>query len=270
MVSNFGLSHRRACNALGLNRSTQQYRAKYKDDSNLRKRIREIAEKKRRYGSPRIQTLLRREGILVNHKKTERIYREEGLHIRKRKRKKITAVIRIDTPKAEYINHKWSMDFVSDSFCTGRKFRSLAIVDDFSRECPVIEVDTSLGGKRVVRVLDRLAETRGLPKIITMDNGPEFAGEALDEWAYRNGVELNFIRPGKPVENAYAESFNGKFRDECLNEHWFLDMSHAREIIEAWRVEYNTERPHRSLNQLTPAEFARLQKEKKSLQILNA
>lgn len=253
-----------------MNRSTQQYKAKKENDSELRKRIKEIADKKRRYGSPRIQVLLRREGIKVNHKKTERIYREEGLHVRKRKRKKITAVVRIDTPMAEYINHKWSMDFASDSFCTGRKFRSLAIVDDFSRECPVIEVDTSINGKRVVRVLQRLAETRGLPKIITMDNGPEFAGEALDEWAYKNKVILNFIRPGKPVENAYAESFIGKFRDECLNLNWFLDLQHAREIIEEWWHEYNTERPHSSINNLTPDEFARLQKGHKSLQTLNS
>jgi putative transposase len=148
------------------------------------------------------------------------------------------------------------MDFVTDSIVTGRRFRVLAIVDNYSRECPAIEVDTSLGGVRVVSVLERLSETRGLPKIITVDNGPEFTGKALDEWAYRKGVTLNFIRPGKPIENAYAESFNGRFRDECLNTNWFMSLKHARDIIEYWRRDYNEVRPHSSLNDMTPGEYA--------------
>lgn len=149
------------------------------------------------------------------------------------------------------------MDFVSDSLFYGRKFRALTIVDDFSRESPAIEVDTSLSGLRVTRVLDQLAQTRGLPEVITVDNGPEFAGKVLDEWAYRNGVKLHFIRPGKPVENCYIESFNGKFRDECLNENWFSSLQEARNIIEAWRRDYNQYRPHSSLGDLTPEEFVR-------------
>ncbi len=148
------------------------------------------------------------------------------------------------------------MDFVTDSIVTGRRFRTLAILDQYSRECPVIEVDTSLGGRRVVGVLDRLAETRGLPEVITMDNGPEFAGRALDEWAYRKGVKLNFIRPGKPVENAFAESFIGRLRDECLNINGFMNLKHARDIIEDWRIDYNQVRPHSSLKGRTPMEYA--------------
>jgi putative transposase len=148
------------------------------------------------------------------------------------------------------------MDFVSDSIVTGRRFRALTIVDDYSRECPAIEVDTSLGGARVVSVLERLSETRGLPEAITIDNGPEFTGKVLDKWAYRKGVKLNFIRPGKPIENAYAESFNGRLRDECLNTNWFLNLKHARNIIEDWRKDYNQVRPHSSLKNMTPMEYA--------------
>jgi putative transposase len=148
------------------------------------------------------------------------------------------------------------MDFLTDSIVTGRRFRALTIVDDFSRECPNIEVDTSLGGRRVVGTLEKLAEIRCLPEVITIDNGPEFAGKALDEWAYRRGVKLNFIRPGKPIENAYAESFNGRLRDECLNTNWFLSLKHAREIIEDWRKDYNEVRPHSSLKGFTPQEYA--------------
>ena len=193
---------------------------------------------------------------MVNHKRVERLYREEGLSLRKRKRRKTAAMDRVIPPKPEKPNERWSMDFVTDSTVTGRRFRVLAIIDDYSRECPAAEVDTSLGGSRVVSVLERLAETRGLPKVITMDNGPEFAGKALDEWAYRRGVKLNFIRPGKPIENAFAESFNGRLRDECLNENWFLSVQEARDIIEVWRKDYNEARPHSSLNGLTPSEFA--------------
>lgn len=192
---------------------------------------------------------------MINHKRTERIYREEGLLLRKRKRKKMAAQTRIVLPAPTGPNERWSMDFVTDSIVTGRRFRALVIVDDYSRECPAIEVDTSLGGIRVVYVLERLAETRGLPQVITVDNGPEFASRVLDEWAYRHGVKLNFIRPGKPVENAYAESFIGRLRDECLNENWFITLKNARETIEVWRVDYNERRPHTSLGGLTPREF---------------
>ena len=192
--------------------------------------MRELAGERKGFGSPRLHIMLKREGLVVNHKRTERIYREEGLVLRRKRRRKGTAGARVIIPAHEGPNQKWSMDFVSDSTVTGQRFRALTIVDDYSRECPAIEVDTSLGGVRVVGVLERLAETRGLPEVITVDNGPEFAGKALDEWAYRRGIKLNFIRPGKPVENAFAESFNGRLRDECLNINCFMSIKHAREV----------------------------------------
>lgn len=243
---------------MGLSRTAFGYYPKTGDDDVLRHRLREIAAQRRRFGSPRLHVLLKREGLVVNHKRTERIYKEEGLALRRKRRRKGTAGARVIMPAPARPNQKWSMDFVSDSVVTGRRFRALTIVDDYSRECPAIEVDTSLGGARVVKVLERLAELRGLPEIITVDNGPEFAGKVLDEWAYRKGVKLNFIRPGKPVENAFAESFNSRLRDECLNDNWFLSIRHAREIIEAWRKDYNTVRPHSSLGGLAPQEFIEL------------
>jgi putative transposase len=176
--------------------------------------------------------------------------------LRKKRRRKGAAGARVVLPSPQRTNERWSMDFVTDSIVTGRRFPALTIVDDFSRECPAIVVDTSLGGRRVVAVLDRLAETRGLPEVITIDNGTEFTGRALDEWAYRRGVKLNFIRPGKPIENAFAESFIGRLRDECLNTNWFINLAHARHVIEEWRCDYNEVRPHSSLKGATPKEYA--------------
>jgi len=243
---------------VNLSRTAYVYHPDVGDDTELRHRLRELAGQRRRFGSPRLHVLLKREGLVVNHKRTERIYKEEGLALRRKRRRKGAAGARVIIPAPERPNQKWSMDFVSDSVVTGRRFRALAIVDDYSRECPAIEVDTSLGGARVVNVLERLAEMRGLPEVITVDNGPEFAGKVLDEWAYRKGVRLSFIRPGKPVENAFAESFNSRLRDECLNDNWFLNVRHAREVIEAWRKDYNTVRPHSSLGGLAPQEFIEL------------
>jgi len=251
----FGVT--RACGLLMISRSLYGYRSRRPVAEGLRERICELAGEKRRYGYRRIHVLLRREGWSVNRKRTYRLYREAGLAVRRRKRKRIGLFERKPLPKPSAVNRSWSMDFVSDGLCDGRRLRCLAIVDDFSRECLVLEVDTSITGKRVVAVLERLADLRGLPLSITVDHGPEFEGQVLDAWAYQAGVRLSFIRPGKPVENAYIESFNGRFRDECLNEHWFLTMAHARRAIEAWRVEYNTERPHSSLGNLTPEEYAK-------------
>ena len=245
-IEGLGLSERRACLLASVSPSVYRYEPKRGNDDELRKRMRELAGQRKRFGSPRLHIMLKRERLVVNHKRTELIYREEGLVLRRKRRRKGTAGARVIIPAPERPNQKWSMDFVSDSTVTGRRFRALTIVDEYSRECPAIEVDTSLGGIRVVGVLERLAETRGLPEVITMDNGPEFAGKALDEWAYRMGVNLNFIRPGKPVENAFAESFNGRLRDECLNTNWFMSIRHAREIIESWRQDYNEVRPHSS------------------------
>ena len=237
-------------------RSTLQYVPQSKDDVLLSDRLKALAQQRRRFGCPRLHVLLRREGWIVNHKRTERFYREAGLSLRLRRRKRRAAEMRVPCLKPERINQRWSMDFVSDCLWARRRFRSLTIVDDFSRESPAIEVATSLGGYRVVRVLDHLAEVRGLPEVITVDNGPEFTSQALDEWAYRRGVKLDFIRPGKPMENAYVESFNGKFRDECLKENWFSTLQEAWQIIEAGRVDYNQVRPHSSLGDLAPEEFA--------------
>ncbi|MUV19844.1 IS3 family transposase [Burkholderia thailandensis] len=200
---------------------------------------------------------LTRDGCFANHKRIWRLYSKAGLSVRKRRRKRIAAVERTPLPLPTGPNQSGSMDFVSDGLAYGRRFRCLNVVDDYTRECLAIEVDTSLPGLRVQQVLERLKEMRGLPASITVDNGPEFAGRVLDAWAYEAGVTLSFIRPGKPVENAYIESFNGRFRDECLNEHWFVSMRHAKQLIEEWRIEYNTERPHSSLGYLTPAQFAR-------------
>lgn len=255
-MDRFGLSERRACAALSLCRATYQYRARFKDDGPLRERIREVTQVRRRCGQEQLCRILRREGWKDNHKRVERIYREEKLSLRLRRRRKRGSALRVILPKPEKTNQTWSMDFVSDALWTGRKYRVLTIVDNYSRECPALVADISINGLRVTRMLDQLAELRGLPEAITVDNGPEFAGKVLDEWAYRNGVKLDFIRPGKPVENAFIESFNGRFRDECLNENQFVSLQDAKTKIESWRMDYNTERPHSSLNGLTPAEFA--------------
>ena len=250
----FGVT--RACGLIEISRSLYRYRSRRPDSGPLRARIAEIAAIKRRYGYRRVYLRLRREGWEVNRKRVYRLYREAGLAVRRRKRKRIGLFERKPLPKPTAANVSWSMDFVADGLIGGRRLRCLTIVDDCTRECLAIEVDTSITGLRVQGVLDRLADTRGLPQSITVDNGPEFDSQVLDKWAYRSGVQLSFIRPGKPNENAYIESFNGKFRDECLNEHWFISLAHARGIIEAWRIEYNTERPHSSLGNRTPQEFA--------------
>ena len=250
----FGVT--RACGLVQISRSLYRYRSRRPPCADLRERICEIAAAKRRYGYRRVHIMLRREGWAVNRKLTYRLYREAGLAVRRRKRKRIGPFERKPLPKPEAANQSWSMDFVSDGLADGRRLRCLTIVDDCTRECVAIEVDTSITGTRVKAVLERLADVRGLPRSITVDHGPEFEGQVLDAWAYERGVQLSFIRPGKPNENAYIESFNGKFRDECLNEHWFITMAQARRTIEAWRIEYNTERPHSSLGDLTPEEFA--------------
>ena len=249
----FGVT--RACGLVAISRSLYRY-APRRIDGDLKQRIEAIAAAKRRYGYRHVYVCLRREGWRVNRKRVYRLYRALGLAVRRRKRKRIGPVERRPLPKPSVANQSWSMDFVSDGLADGRRMRCLTVVDDCTRECLAIEVDTSLTGTRVKAVMERLADTRGLPRSITVDHGPEFEGQVLDAWAYAANVQLAFIRPGKPNENAYIESFNGKFRDECLNEHWFLSMAHAREVIEAWRIEYNTERTHSSLGDLTPNEFA--------------
>ncbi len=250
-----GLSERRACGVVGIKRSSCRYVGRRPELGGLRGRLRELAQERRRFGYRRLTVLLRREGWTVNHKRVYRMYREEGLGVRRRKRKRMGAVERQALAIPVRSNERWSMDFISDALSAGGKFRSLNIVDDFNRECLAAEVDTSIPGARVVRVLERLRERRGLPQVLVMDNGPEFAGQAVDVWAYEQGVKLHFIEPGKPVQNAFIESFNGKMRDECLNEHWFTSLGEARETIEAWRRDYNEVRPHSALGNRTPQEF---------------
>ena len=223
----------------------------------LRRRLKALAARRMRFGYRRLTAMLLPEGVPANHKRVYRLYREEGLAMRIRQRWRIRWSGAVSHPVASRPNERWSMDFVSDCVSTGRVIRMLTIVDDCTRECPVIEVDTSLGGLRVGRVLDRMAIERGLPEAIVVDNGPEFRGRALAAWSEERGVRLEFIQPGKPVQNAYIESFNGRLRDECLNANWFTSLSDARRKIETWRKDYNEQRPHSSLNYLPPAEFAR-------------
>ncbi len=256
LIGSFPTSARRACELVGLSRSRWHYRIRRSTHDSLRSRLRELAALRPKWGYERLHTLLRREGRLVNHKLVLRLYREEGLAVARRQRKKRVSVPRVPLPAPTVPNERWSMDFVTDALADGRQFRCFTIVDDMTRECPAIEVAHSLPALRVIQVLDRLAGTRGLPLSIVCDNGPEFAGRALDLWAHVHGVSLQFIRPGKPVENAFSESFNGKFREECLSTEWFRDLSDAQQAIELWRRDYNETRPHRGLAGRTPAEFA--------------
>ena len=200
--------------------------------------------------------MLRREGWCANHKRVERLYREEGLSLRKRRRRKRLSHLRVARARPVAANQTWAVDFIHDSLISGRHFRAFAVLDEWSRESLAIEVDVSLTGERVTRVLERLRAVRGLPSVIQADNGPELRVRALDQWAYDNGVRLQFIEPGKPIQNAHIESFNARLREECLNEHLFVSLDDARNKIERWRVEYNRERPHSSLGNLTPEEFA--------------
>jgi len=251
-----GLSERKACSLVGQNRNTYRYSEKKKDEETLRERLRKLAAERPRFGSPRLTILMRRDLGAMNHKRVERLYREEELQLpRRRKRKRSGMGLRAPIPAPKGPNRRWSMDFTTDSFCDGRRFRTLNIIDDFSRECLGIEVDTSLSGKRVVRVLDGIGCKRRLPEAIVVDNGPEFTSKAFLAWCEASGVRVHFIDPGKPIQNAHIESFNGRFRDECLNEHWFLGLPHAREIIETYRQEYNEDRPHSSLGYLAPRAF---------------
>ena len=254
----FGFSQRRACRLVGGARSTVRYRRRRGDDAALRVRLRELADQRPRFGYRRLHALLRREGVAVNHKRIERLYREEGLAVRRRARKSLSRVRRGRPPAPERANEQWALDFLQDALASGRAIRLLSVLDVFTREALALEVDTSLPGGRVVRVLDRLAGERSAPAKIVLDNGPELIGRALEQWAHDHGVTLHFIDPGKPIQNAHCESFHGRLRDECLNEPWFLGLADARRIVEAWRRDYNAERPHSALAYRTPEEFRRV------------
>lgn len=249
-----GLSERAACSLLEISRSVFRYTAKSKSDSTLRERIKVIAFEKRRYGYRRITAKIRREGDRVNAKRVYRIYCEENLKVRIRRRKRLTVARgEMSTPTAP--NIRWSMDFTSDTLYSGRSYRTFNVVDDFSRESLGIDVSFSIPSGRVTRFLDRLIWLHGKPEKIKCDNGPEFRSKHTQKWASERGIVLDFIQPGKPMQNAFIESFNGKFRDECLNENWFVELKEAHKKIEQWRTEYNTERPHSALNYRTPLEF---------------
>ncbi len=225
-------------------------------------RIREIAEVRIRYGYRRIHVLLLREGWHINHKRVYRLYREEGLNLRRKTKKRLKSVNRIpSTVLPNTLNECWAMDFVSDQFYNGKRFRTLTLIDLYSRECLALHVDKSITGEVVANVLDQVRKTKGLPQRIKVDNGPEFISKALDAWAYFNHIQLDYSRPGTPTDNAIIESFNGSFRDECLNTNWFLSLSDARDKIGRWKDDYNELRPHSSLTYLTPADFARKQAE---------
>ncbi len=240
------LSERRVCRLLDINRTFKRYRStKREEDNRIIERLSELATRWRRFGYKRLHILLRREGFHINHKKTYRLYKEAGLSIRKRK-KKCPSEKRGKPEIVSTPNTRWSFDFVSDTLANGRRIRVLTVIDEATRECLALETDTSITGTRVAAVLNRIAFFRGFPKEILTDNGPEFTGNVLSAWSYEKNIHHIFIDPGKPIQNAYIESFNGKFREECLDAHWFKNLGDARTTIEAWRNEYNTVRPHMS------------------------
>jgi len=254
LIDEYRVSIRRACQVIPFRRQTWYYRAVRRDDEALRQRIRDIAASRVRYGFERIFILLRREGWKDNHKRVYRIYCEEGLNLRsKRPRRNKAAAHRQQHPEVSKIDECWSMDFVSDQLFNGRRFRALTVVDNYSRQCPLIYAGQSIKGEDVVEQLRHLER---IPERIKVDNGSEFISKALDKWAYENNITLDFSRPGKPTDNAFIESFNGSFRDECLNLHWFLSIEDARQKIEAWRKDYNNFRPHSSLGGIPPNELS--------------
>jgi putative transposase len=251
------VSCRRACALAHICPNTWYYKSRARDASALRMRIRELAQARPRFGYVRIWIMLRREGWRDNKKRIHRLYRLEGLQVRMRaRRKKRLSVHRGAAPPTSGRDQAWSMDFVHDQLVTGRAFRVLTVIDQWSRESVLMEANVALTGSSVVTALEALSAHRPLPKAITVDHGTEFTSKALDEWAYRRGVTLDFIRPGKPVENAFIESFNGRLRDECLNVYAFESIAHAQAIINAWRADYNHHRPHGALGHLTPSEYA--------------
>ena len=251
-----GHSQRRACGLAGIDPRVYRYRSTRPDDGAIRQRLRDLAGERRRFGYRRLHILLRREGIKLNHKKLYRLYQEERLTVRKRGGRKRALGTRAPMTLPQGPNQRWSLDFVSDALVDGRRFRILCVIDDFSRECLAAVVDNSISGIRVARELDRIAAIRGYPRTVVSDNGTELTSNAILNWQQDRSVEWHYIAPGKPMQNGFVESFNGRLRDECLNEHLFSSYHQARRIIEDWRHDYNTYRPHTSLNGLTPKEFA--------------
>ena len=252
-----GLSERHALRVVGMSASAYRYEPAPDRNQSLREQILALAHRHRRYGAGMIYLKLRQAGQRVNHKRVERLYAEAGLQVRRRRRKKVPVADRQPLGRPQRANQIWSMDFVFDRSAEGRVIKCLTVVDDATHESVAIVPERAIGGHAMTRILDRLALERGLPQAIRTDNGKEFCGRAMLTWAHARGVRLFLIEPGKPNQNAYIESFNGRLRDECLNEHWFVTLAHARAVIEAWRREYNEERPKKSLGGLTPSAYAK-------------
>jgi len=254
----YEVSQRRACQAIGADRTSMRYRSVRPNDADLRARLRELAAVRRRFGYRRLLILLRREGTLVNHKKFRRLYREERLQVRRRGGRKRALGTRAPLVLPQGPNQRWSLDFVSDTLTDSRRFRMLAVVDDFTRECLALVADTSLSGVRVGRELDLIIARRGRPQTIVSDNGTELTSMAILRWSQDTSVEWHYIAPGKPTQNAFIESFNGRLRDELLNETLFRSLDHAREMLAIWKDDYNTVRPHSAIGNLPPAIYAEL------------
>lgn len=253
MREDWSVSVRRACRVLLFDPKVYRSKSRRPDQANLERRIKEICETRVRYGCRRVHVLLRREGFVVNHKKVRRIYNELGLQLRnKTPKRRVKAKLRNDRREASMPHETWAMDFVHDQLATGRKLRVLTVVDIYSRFSPIIDPRFTYKGEDVVQTLERVCKVFGYPKSIRADNGPEFISRDLDLWAYQKDVILDFSRPGKPTDNAFIESFNGKFRAECLNTHWFLGLEDAREKMEAWRRDYNEVRPHSAIGNIPP------------------
>jgi putative transposase len=257
MMQALGSTERRALAVIGMSASALRYEPAPDRNADLRQQIVTLAQRHRRYGAEMIYLKLRQAGQAINHKRVERLYTMEKLQVRRRRRKKIPIADRQPLIRPGAANEVWSMDFVFDRVASGRVIKSLVIVDDATHEAVAIVAEHSMGGDHLVRILDQVCALRGRPAIIRTDNGKEFTGKAMLNWAHRNNVALRLIEPGKPNQNAYVESFNGRFRDECLNENWFTSLHHAQALIRAWQREYNEERPKKALGGLTPAAYAR-------------
>jgi putative transposase len=252
----FGMSERRACRVIGVDRASVRYRSRRPADEVLRDRLRGLAQERRRFGYRRLHVLLRREGYAVNHKRVYRLYREERLTVRQRRGRKRALGSRAPMALPSAPNERWSLDFVHDQLVDGRRFRILSVVDDCTRECLALVADTSIPGLRLARELDRIMAGRAKPRAIVSDNGTELTSNAMLRWADEHRIAWHYIAPGKPTQNAFVESFNGRFRDELLNETLFRSLPHARAVLEAWRQDYNAERPHSRLRWLTPQAYA--------------
>jgi putative transposase len=255
-VTTYEMSERRACRLIQADRKSVRYRARRAPDDALRVRLRELAGEQRRFGYRRLHALLRREGLLLNRKKTQRLYREEGLTVRKRKGRKRATGTRAPILVEARPNARWSIDFIHDQLSNGRRFRILNVLDDVTKECLAAVADTSISGKRVARELDALLARRGRPELIVSDHGTEFTSNAMLAWAQRTCIAWHFIAPGKPMQNGICEAFNGRMRDELLNETIFYDLDHARSALARWTADYNHRRPHSALGYLAPTAFA--------------